>query len=37
VSGAEAGAVIGGVGTYLFKVADGNCQYRNSNGLAYTR
>ncbi len=35
--GLVAGAVIGGVGTYLVNTGDGNCQYRNSNGQIYTR
>ena len=32
-----AGAVIGGVGTYLATTSGGNCQYRNSKGQVYTR
>jgi len=34
--GAVAGALIGGFGTFLFEVADGKCQYRNSRGQVYT-
>jgi hypothetical protein len=35
--GLVAGAVIGGVGTYLATTGGGNCQYRNSKGQIYTR
>ena len=35
--GLVAGAVIGGVGTYIATTANGNCQYRNSKGQIYTR
>ncbi len=35
--GLVAGAVIGGVGTYIATTRDGNCQYRNSKGQIYTR
>lgn len=34
--GAVAGALIGGFGTFLVEVADGQCQYRNSRGQVYT-
>jgi hypothetical protein len=36
-AGLVAGAVIGGVGTYLATTADGNCRYKNSKGQIYTR
>ena len=35
--GLVAGALIGGVGTYLATTRDGNCQYRNSRGQVFTR
>ena len=34
--GVVAGALIGGFGTFLAEVADGQCQYRNSRGVVYT-
>jgi hypothetical protein len=34
--GAVAGALIGGFGTFLVEVGDGQCQYRNSKGQIYT-
>lgn len=36
VGGAVAGALIGGFGTFLVELADGQCQYRNSRGRVYT-
>ena len=36
-AGLVAGALIGGVGTYIATTANGNCQYRNSRGQIYTR
>jgi len=36
LAGAAIGAVIGGFGTYIAEVADGQCQYRNSRGEIYT-
>ena len=35
--GVVVGALIGGVGTFIAETADGQCQYRNSQGQVYTR
>lgn len=35
--GAIAGALIGGIGTYLYEAGDGKCRYRNSRGRIIIR